>query len=339
MKVVSDLPPVTVSPRANKVSAPNTPQLTHKDPSVPRPETPPTAPTTSKALFDKDHSDAPPEKCCTKLKRFIYNKEEKTFCGRTCFSWLSIIVYAIMYLLFLTAYTMVFLYITLVVIKSKGFSESNPNGTKSLMSYLTYSPDIVGLTGVPLSEHNYPLIWYRTGEAGDYNKYITALDDFHDRKRTKRDLRADLGPCGHQPYGYGNNPCILIKINKQLNWAGKPLKPGSPKTKAAPAEVQNWVKKDFTKYWLHCAGYHRYDKEHLGKFKYYPDPPGFDSLMYPLPMNSSSPVVAVQVSGFTLGLSVAIECNLWFEDGASSVAFVLYVSPKRNYLRNVSRWY
>ncbi|KAJ2947576.1 hypothetical protein O0L34_g17369 [Tuta absoluta] len=329
MKVVDNPPTTPVSPP--------TPQLTRKDPSL---QQTPTPPTTSKATTDQDyHTDKPPEKCCKRFGKFVYNKEDKTFCGRTCCSWLSIIAYAFMYVLFLSTYTMIFLYITLFIIKNNINSASKRNESKPLLALLTYSPDNVGLTGVPLSEHNYPLIWYRTGEAGDFNKYVTALDDFHDSKRAKRDLRSHLGPCGKQPYGYGDNPCILIKINKQLKWAGKPLKPGSPKTETAPDVVQKWVKKDSSKYWLHCAGYHRYDKEHLGEFNYYPNPPGIDSSSYPLPMNSSSPVVAVQVSGFTLGLSIAIECKLWFEDGASSFVFVLFVSPKRNYLRNVSRWY
>ncbi|KAF9791779.1 hypothetical protein SFRURICE_020178 [Spodoptera frugiperda] len=268
-----------------------------------------------------------------KFKRFLYNKQTGQILGRTCKSWVYFIAYSIMYLLFLMTYTLVILYTSLEILKVL-IDFKNIDKVSALDSAFSYSTPIVGLTAAPTSEHNSPLIWYKNGERDDYKKYVDALDKLLSKSRRKREI-SNLGPCGEAPYGYGEEPCVIIRVNRRLNWAGQPLQSNSTIAKSAPADVQTWMKADRTKLWLRCEGYHSYDKEHIGKIKYYPDPPGIDANVFPLRKDEKSPLIAIQISKFTIGISLAIQCALWYEAGPSTIGFVLYVAPGERILYSV----
>lgn len=268
-----------------------------------------------------------------KFKRFLYNKQTGQILGRTCKSWVYFIAYSIMYLLFLMTYTLVILYTSLEILKVL-IDFKNIDKVSALDSAFSYSTPIVGLTAAPTSEHNSPLIWYKNGERDDYKKYVEALDKLLSKSRRKREI-SNLGPCGEAPYGYGEEPCVIIRVNRRLNWAGHPLQSNSTIAKNAPAEVQTWMKADRTKLWLRCEGYHSYDKEHIGKIKYYPDPPGIDANVFPLRKDEKSPLIAIQISKFTIGISLAIQCALWYDAGPSTIGFVLYVAPGERILYSV----
>lgn len=235
-----------------------------------------------------------------------------------------------MYLIFLSTFTLLCLFVSLEIIKSAVEFKEFENMKLDL---LTYPKEGIGLTATPTSESSFPLIWYKNGEKDDYEKYIQAIDKFLSSNRRKREV-SSLGPCGEYPYGYGEKPCVIVRINKQFNWAGKPLHLNSTTAKSAPAEVQAWMKADSSKLWLQCSGYHSYDKEHIGKIKYYPDPPGFDASLFPLDSHKNSPLVAIQISEFTMGLSLAIECKLWYDTGPSTIDFMLFVSPAEKMAMN-----
>lgn len=287
-----------------------------KHPSLPVPGSSKNAPS------GIDEDDLPPKPWRKRCCRYLYDRDKKEFCGRTCKSWLYMIIYSIMYLIFLATYTMIFLYGSLMIIKVMEDYQ-----TIEKTELLTYSANGIGLTATPTSLNTRPLIWYRN-DPKDYQKYVDGLENLL-RKRRKREIEnySDLGPCGESPFGYGNKPCVIIRINKQLKWSAKPLNANS--TTNVPAKVRNWIKLPEEKLWLHCDGYHSYDKEHIGKITYYPDPPGFDPKSFPLDKNSHSPLIAIQISEFTLGVSLAIQCKLWYEGGVSKTEFLLYVTPKR----------
>lgn len=272
--------------------------------------------------------EEPPAEPKKKCWSYIYNKEKKEFLGRTCKSWVLIISYAIMYLIFLTTYMLLFLFGSLSLIK---YTEDYFNIIDKVELF-AYDDNGIGLTVVP-SENNSPLIWYRSDKEDEYNKYVKALDsllntDRNNTSRNKRDV-GNLGPCGTSPYGYGDKPCVIIRINKQIGWTAKPLDAKSANAVKAPLEVRNWLKLKHQKLWLHCRGSYPWDEEHIGVIKYYPYPPGFDPTSFPLNMSSPSPLVAVQFINFTLGLSLSVQCQLWYANGQSSLEFVLYVArPK-----------
>lgn len=289
-------------------------QFGANDPSLPS-----TAPSNIQKLGIEEKANPPPKKFIQNL----YDRETKQFCGRTCSSWVKIIAYGIIYLLFLCTFTLVMLYLTLLVIKhTTEFKPRKP-------SALVYPLSGIGLTAIPTSESTDPLIWYRKDEKSDYEKYIKAIDKFllSNSNYTKRAVE-NLGPCGRPPYGYGENPCIIIKINKHFYWSGKPLQLNSTNTSIVPPEVIKWMMIDKKKLWMECSGYHAYDKEHIGYIKYYPNPPGFDSESFPIYSSSRSHFIAIQISDFTVGVSLAIQCKLWYESGPSVVDFVLYVAPR-----------
>lgn len=258
-----------------------------------------------------------------KLLKCLFNRNEGTVCGRTCKSWLYIVSYSIMYILFLSTYTMVILYATLTVIKSKG--DYNVIEKTEL---LTYADRGIGLSATPTSVSSLPLIWYKSGDKSDYQKYITAIDDLlANTEKISREGTSDLGPCGRRPYGYGDKPCVLIRVNKQLGWSVKPVGVNSSNIRDVPVQLKRILKFDTDRLIMNCDGYHHYDKEHVGKITYFPNPPVINASIFPLDMKSSSPLLAIQISDFTLGVSIAVECKLWYDGGPSSVNFLLYVTP------------
>lgn len=297
-----------------------------------------TVPTTSKNKPQVVDSEIDPPKVAfwVKCMRYAHDKQAGTYFGRTCTSWIKIISYVLIYMIFLSTYTMIFLYCSVIIIKARlgDNNRTNIQNTKYniLFELFTYPETGVGLTGTPTHLNEYPLIWYREGVTSDYEKYIHALDTLLANTRTNRNFGSNLGPCAKSPYGYGDQPCVVIKINKQFNWAEAPLRATSPQASNAPDEVKNWMQADSNKYWLHCSGYHSYDKEHIGNIKYYPDPPGFDSNLFPVQMNAFSPMVAIQITDFTYGISLAIQCKLWYARGVSSLDFMLYVMPKQRHM-------
>ncbi|XP_063827144.1 probable sodium/potassium-transporting ATPase subunit beta-3 [Ostrinia nubilalis] len=305
--------------------APNAPAT--RDPTVPVAVP---APTTSKDLAPPQ---PPPqllakiepqeESCGSRCLKYLYNREKQTFCDRTCKSWIYIVAYSIMYLIFLTTYMLVFLYATLMILKHTDFKNVDK------INLLTYSEYGIGLTATPTSESSYPLIWYRSHESGDYEKYVKSIDKLFLSRKT-RDVQSSLGQCGQSPYGYGSAPCVIVRINKQLKWTGKALNPNSTLAANAPKEVQDWLKSEKRMMWLHCRGYHPYDREHIGSIRYFPYPPGFDPALFPLDVRNDPPLVAVQILNVEHGVSLAVECKLWHEHGPSSVEFVLYVEQEQN---------
>ncbi|CAG4969915.1 unnamed protein product [Parnassius apollo] len=227
---------------------------------------------------------------------------------------------------------MVFLYATLIIIKRSG--DYHLIYKTELLTYSDYG---IGLSATPAGVNNLPLIWYKDGDSNDYQKYVNAIDELLSANIRKRDAKnfSNLGPCGRSPYGYGDKPCVIIKINKQLGWSVKPMdlnttnvqNVNSTNFQNVPAKLKELLKFEQRKLLLNCDGYHQYDKEHVGKISYFPDPPGIDANIFPLDMQDNSPLIAIQISHFTLGISIAIECKLWYEGGPSSVQFLLYVSP------------
>ncbi|CAK1541316.1 unnamed protein product [Leptosia nina] len=292
-----------------------------KDPSVPFP-----APSTSKDVRERESSYEIREPCRKRFCRYLYNREQNLFCGRSCKSWICIIAYSLLYLTFLCTYTLFFLYGSLSLIKYL----DNYEGIDKI-DLMTYSQHGIGLSATPTSVNSYPIISYKSNTNED-KKYVEELETFF--KRRKRDTAFDLGPCGSSPFGYGNKPCVIVRINKQLGWSAKPLKLNSTDANIPPL-VRDWMKADQQKLWLHCRGYHSYDKEHIGSISYFPYPPGFDPALYPIDMKSDSQLIAVQMADFTLGMSIAVECTLYFDGGSSSTTFLLYVTPKRKVILSV----
>ncbi|XP_011550197.3 sodium/potassium-transporting ATPase subunit beta-1 [Plutella xylostella] len=273
------------------------------------------------------NTDEPPKKKCFS---YIYDKQTKKFLGRTWKGWLKIISYSVIYLMFLITYMLFFLYITLLIVKKNGPGYLE----KGFLSVFEESG--IGLSAVPTALGAYPLISYTEGDAEAYEPYVRSLSRLvgaapgGPAPRGRRDTRgAELGPCGVPPFGYGKEPCVIVRINKQLGWDPKPLTPESSTFKEAPKEVQDWASRD-RKLWLYCSGYYPWDRQHVGVLQYHPRPPGFDPARYPANMTSHAQLIAVQFTKFTLGMSLVVQCKLFSDSGHSAISFVLYVGRNRN---------
>ncbi|XP_013173737.1 PREDICTED: probable sodium/potassium-transporting ATPase subunit beta-3 [Papilio xuthus] len=302
----------------NKISKPKTtPQTPSKDRTIPS-----TSRDVGRVIVVKDD----PQSLIPwyrKLWKYLYNNEKGTVCERSQKSWLYITGYSIIYLLFLCTYTMIFLYATLSIIKMQGDYQ-----VIDKTSLLTYSDHGIGLSATPTGLSNTPLIWYKENDEKSYQKYVKAIDELLSDNVRKRVNRTELGPCGHPPYGYGEKPCIVVRVNKHIGWSVNPIHANSTYYKDVPTHIKKLVENKQKKLFLSCDGFHSYDKEHIGKIEYFPDPPGIDVNVFPSDIQGSSPLLAVQISEFTLGMSIAVECKMWYDGPTSSLHFLLYVTPK-----------
>lgn len=258
-----------------------------------------------------------------------YNRQKKTCCGRTFKSWILIIVYGFMYLIFLGTFFMLCLYASLSIIK---LNEEYLSAEKA--DLYAFVDNGIGLTAVPLSGDKGPIISYRSGEENEYENYVNEIDIFLNKNvyetklRNKRSTQ-ELGPCGERPYGYDTQPCVIVRINKQKGWSALPLDANVSTAMNVPEKVYEWLKIKPSKLWLYCEGIHPWDREHLGSLKYYPYPPGFDPGKFPLDISSPSPLVAIQFTNFTLGLSLSIHCKLFYTSGYSTLNFILYIGRSK----------
>ncbi|XP_047997393.1 probable sodium/potassium-transporting ATPase subunit beta-3 [Leguminivora glycinivorella] len=250
---------------------------------------------------------------------FCYDKEKKTVCDRTCASWLAILAYSIFYIIFLCVYTLIFLYASLCIIKSLQVYNTEP------APFILYDgPSNIGLTAIPTAvNYKMSLISYKDN---DYVKYIETLGNTVSKRQSE--VIKQLGPCGVAPFGYGDTPCVLVKINKHYGSSALPLRPGSLNSSDIPPTIKPWASMA-SKLWLQCSGISPHDTEHMGTVKYYPDPPGFDPGTYSPSNGSDTGLIGVQLSNFTKGLALSIECSLYYEGGKSTVDFVLYVSNSK----------
>ncbi|XP_063394685.1 sodium/potassium-transporting ATPase subunit beta-1-like [Cydia fagiglandana] len=252
-----------------------------------------------------------------KWYKFCYDKQNKTVCDRSCTSWLYILSYSIFYIIFLCVFTMILLYASLCIIKK---TEVYNNDPEKLLLYRGHSS--IGLTAIPTAVNKMSLISYKDS---DYKKYVAALEHVVSKKYSKDSKQ--LGPCGVAPFGYGDSPCVLVKINRHYGSSALPLKHRSLNSSDVPGQIKQ-LASTAPKLWLQCSGSSPYDTEHIGTVKYYPDPPGFDPGIY-APGDDSQGLVGVQFSNFTKGMALSIECSLYYEGGRSTVDFVLYVSSSK----------
>ncbi|XP_063548101.1 sodium/potassium-transporting ATPase subunit beta-1-like [Cydia strobilella] len=252
-----------------------------------------------------------------KWYQFCYDKQNKTVCDRSCTSWLYILSYSIFYIIFLCVFTLILLYASLCIIKSIGVYNNDP---EKLL--LCPGHGNIGLTAIPTAVNKKSLISYKDS---DYVKYVVALENV---SKKYSDVIKQLGPCGVAPFGYGDAPCVIVKINRHYGSSALPLKPRSFNSSHIPRKIQ-LLASTASKLWLHCSGSSPYDTEHIGTVKYYPDPPGFDPGIYAPGNVSNTGLVGLQFSNFTKGMALSIECSLYYEGGKSTVDFVLYVSSSQ----------
>ncbi|CAH0603542.1 unnamed protein product [Chrysodeixis includens] len=248
---------------------------------------------------------APPPKGTfwSRLTNAIYNPEENSFLGRTPKRWGIVLTF---YLVFYAVLALMFglcmggLYLTL--------EDKKP-------TYLLHESLIgenPGVAARPVYET--ATVHYRTHNTSEYQPYVKQLDDFfgmytniEDRwYSTKTECTAT------DSYGYPNNPCIFVKVNKIIGWNPEfysvtELPEDMPDDlvehiQALPRDEQQQV-------WISCEEEKGDNETRLE----YPWGRGLPASFYPFKNdneNYRSPVVAVKITAPDNNL-IVIRCRAW----------------------------
>ncbi|KAF5288019.1 hypothetical protein FQA39_LY15548 [Lamprigera yunnana] len=271
---------------------------------------------------------SPPQTKWTAFRKFVWDKQKNTFCGRNCLDWVKIIIFYLLYLTCIFGFAVLLTYSSIRHIKGK--YELEPCVSKNeimndVIPGLNFEPNILKTKS--------PLLWYGEGERDVHSTtYITQIEklikeyeeatDFNlysncSDARTNKPCAfytESMGPCGKYPYGYLNDtPCIYLKLNKVNNWQPECYKTNDLLNQI-PETLKKVIKNAQTNrmMWVHCEGMTPADVEHLGSISYYPFQ-GFESYYFPYKndKNYLSPLVAVQMTNVKKGFAISISCSIW----------------------------
>lgn len=269
-------------------------------------------------------------------KKFVWNSEKKEFLGRTGGSWAKIFLF---YLIFYGCLAGIFigtiqiLLLTLSDYKPTWQDRVAPPGLShfprsdkseiainlddevSFLSYVKAMRDF--LTPYDLEKQRDPMQFDNCGEIPtDYNNRGDLESDIGVRKacRFSRDW---LGPCSGLEDSYfgfkDGKPCLIVKLNRIVNFRPKP--PVS--NESIPEEAQHKVQPYLIP--IHCTNKKEEDAGKLGEVRYYGIGGGFPLQYYPyygklLHPQYLQPLVAIQFLNITPNTDIRIECKVYGEN-------------------------
>ncbi|XP_047041672.1 sodium/potassium-transporting ATPase subunit beta-1-like [Helicoverpa zea] len=242
----------------------------------------------------------PPGTCFSRMMNAIYNPEEHSFLGRTPKRWgivltFYLVFYAVLALMF--ALCMGGLYLTL-----------EPKRPTYLLheSLIGANP---GVASRPLYET--PVLRYSVDNSSAYQPYVHQLEEFFQPYMADRWYTSKKGCTAEDHYGFPENPCIFIKVNKIIGW-----KPEYYDVNELPADmpedlVEYIQKLDATQQqqvWVSCLE----EKANDTKLEY-PWGQGLPGSFYPFTNDQGyrSPLVAVRLSSPAHNLNIVIRCRAW----------------------------
>ncbi|XP_016129903.1 sodium/potassium-transporting ATPase subunit beta-233-like [Sinocyclocheilus grahami] len=135
-----------------------------------------------------------------------------------------------------------------------------------------------------------------------------------------------LGPCsGIEDRNFGfseGKPCLIVKLNRIVNFRPKP--PAS--NESIPEEAKHKVQPNVIP--IHCTNKKEEDAGKLGEVKYYGIGGGFPLQYYPyygkrLHSHYLQPLVAIQFVNISLNTEIRVECKVFGEN--------IYYSDKDRY--------
>ncbi|KAM3910247.1 sodium/potassium-transporting ATPase subunit beta-2-like isoform 2-T2 [Leptodactylus fuscus] len=262
-------------------------------------------------------------------KQFIWNPQTREFMGRNATSWALILLFYVVFYAFLTAVFSLSMWVMLQTIDEYNPKYSDRLGNPGLMIRPKLSTlDIVynmnpengswrdyvnGLNSV-LSDYN-DTVQAERGvpcTAGTYSTQSDTGDVRNYPKKACQFLRENLKNCSgidDPTYGYTSGaPCVLIKMNKVINFLPVPVK-----------EISN------TSVTVTCAGKNFQADSLLGPMQYYPSvgnlsAVGSIDLMYfpyygnRAQKNYTQPFVAVKFLNATRNVDHIVECRISAEN-------------------------
>nr|CAD7462944.1 unnamed protein product [Timema tahoe] len=273
--------------------------------------------------------------------RFLYNRDEGTFLGRTGASWAKI---GIFYLVFYGVLAALFAICMWVF-----FQTLDPRIPKWQLdhSIIGTSPGL-GFRPMPPEENvESTLIWYKATDEQNYRHWTQSLETFLEVYR-KPGLTPGRGqniyncdydkppgrgqvcnvdvknwvPCTQEnKFNYHKSaPCVFVKLNKIYNWIPEFYNDTDRLPDKMPADLKQYIHElkmnnqtaMLNTVWVSCEGENPADKENLGGIKYYPTR-GFPGYFYPYENSEGylSPIIAINFERPTTGILINIECRAW----------------------------
>ncbi|KAK9753044.1 Sodium / potassium ATPase beta chain [Popillia japonica] len=279
----------------------------------------------------------PPDKTFyEKLSTALYDKSENTILGRTPKNWGQLLLF---YTIFFSCLAALF------AICMQGLFASLDDRTPTWVLHRSLIGTNPGMGFRPISNNTDEgsLIWYNSKNATTIGKWVNLLNEFlHEYKIDNRHNRAvcdfehpppadkacevnmeDFGDCSpDNDFGYNTSfPCVYLKLNRIYGWVPeyyndtKNLPPDMPDDLVANIKAEYAKGPEYAnQIWISCNGEHSVDKEHINstRFEYYPTR-GFPGYYYPYTNVNGylSPLIAVQLRGFTPNIIISIECRAW----------------------------
>jgi len=280
---------------------------------------------------------------------FLYNKNDGTVMGRTGKSWGKIGIFYLIFYSFLACWFSVMLaifYTTLDTNQNPTYVPGlRPDGSEGgsilqnpAMGYMPLPrPDNVEAT----------LIWYKQGDKEDVKYWSDSLAKFiskyegteghHGQNMIQCSEKVlpnadqacifndeDLGDdCQKKDqFGYANGrPCVLLKMNKMINWVPDVYTNETQFDKDMPQSLREHIM-DLTfavdppkmpaRVWVSCQGENPADKEYIGPIAMHPHH-GFNAYYFPFRNTPGylNPLVGVVFENPASHVLINIECRAW----------------------------
>lgn len=280
---------------------------------------------------------------------FLYNKNEGTVMGRTGSSWGKIGFFYLIFYAFLSAWFSVMLAVFYQTLDT----HTNPTYTPGVRMDGTPGGSILqhpamGFMPLPRAKNvESTLIWYQRSNEKDRSYWTDALTKFikpyestegvHgqnivncDSKRDRNENQACifshtmLQNCSkgdHWGYEIGK-PCVLLKMNKMINWVPDVYTNETELPEDMPQELKDHIiqqtyvpgqtPKVPERVWVSCEGENPADKEYIGRLSMYPYH-GFQAHYFPYRNTAGymNPLIGVIFESPTNNVLINVECRAW----------------------------
>ncbi|XP_022821020.1 sodium/potassium-transporting ATPase subunit beta-1-like [Spodoptera litura] len=243
----------------------------------------------------------PPGTCMSRFTNAIYNPEENSFLGRTPKRWgivltFYLVFYAVLALMF--ALCMGGLYLTLEETRPTYLLEESLIGANP------------GVASRPLYET--VVLKYSVENSSEYQPYVEQLNDFFQAYSSERWYTAQKECKAEDQYGFPENPCIFVKVNRIIGWQPEYYEPSdlpSDMPEDLVEHIQGLDPSQQKQVWISCEE----EKANDTKLEY-PWGRGMPKEYYPyvnVNMEYRSPLVAVRLSSPAHNSNIVIRCRAW----------------------------
>jgi len=241
--------------------------------------------------------------CAKGCGAFIWNKEEKKFCGRGGKRWGEIAVYYFFYYSCLVAFyaaSVAFFYSSLSAHRPKLTGENSILKMQPGMGHRPQDAKLGNLIQI---------------NAETFEQHIASINKELDNNNYHLDLVKEH--CKVNDYGYKKidekpvQPCVLLKLNKIFDFIPEVADQADEDLKTATGNFQGTNNYNSDLIYVTCDGVRSVDKDNMGPIKMVPE--GFDKKAYPFRNQGhfTNPYVFVKFWKLTPDVMVQVACRVW----------------------------